>query len=313
MIKRLFIALVLTSSISTLSASTSSAQNGLLKVEQLQGRVDSLAAKKARIQQQLETVNTELAAAEALLQLHQLEDVDTESVVLLTNMDASLRSRPSPDGRVIRLLPVKTPLIATDFNGAYWKVRYEGVEGWVMRLFLDEGEGATILKQKLAAARIAAGDNPQAGRDQLAEERLGKRFLVTEFGIHPPNSAGGVSIYYAFEHLDSTRTVREVTFSITPFNDEGLKEKGMNSGASTKRLRRFGPISVHDGEKQYQFENVWYNGAIRCAEIDRIDIVYTDGSRASHRQDVGSILSGGIENDCTLTAADQIIMSPGNE
>ncbi len=295
------------------TASTGSAQDGLFKVEQLQGQVDSLAAMKASLQQQIDVVNTELASVEALLQLHQLEEVDTESVVLLTNMDASLRSRPSPDGRVIRLLPQKTPLIATDFNGAYWKVRYEGTEGWVMRLFLDEGDGAAGLKQKLAAARVANGNTAQTGRDQLAVERMGKKFLVTEFGIHPPNSAGGVSLYYAFEHLDSTRTVREVTFSITPYNDEGLKEKGMNSGASTKRLRRFGPISVHDGEKQYQFENVWYNGAIRCAEIDRVDIVYTDGSRASHRQDVGAIMSEGIENDCMLTAADQIIMSPDNE
>ncbi|MFK7844486.1 MAG: SH3 domain-containing protein [Rhodothermales bacterium] len=313
MIRRLFTALVLVISISTFSASTGSAQDAVVKVQQLRGRVDSLAAFKATLQQQIDAVNTELASAEALLQLHQLEEVDTESVVLLTNMDASLRSRPSPDGRVIRLLPQKTPLIATDFNGAYWKVRYEGLEGWVMRLFLDEGEGAASLKQKLAAERVSKGDQSQMGRDQLAEDRLGKRFLVTEFGIHPPNSAGGVSIYYAFEHLDSTRTVREVTFSITPYNNEGLKEKGMNSGASTKRLRRFGPISVHDGEKQYQFENVWYNAAIQCAEIDRVDIVYTDGSRASHRQEVGSIMSAGIENDCTLTAADQIIMSPDNE
>ncbi len=182
-----------------------------------------------------------------------------------------------------------------------------------MRLFVDEGQGADELKQRLAAAGRNGSASLMLASSELASERLGKRFLVTDFGIHPPNSAGGVSVYYAFEHLDSTRTVREVTFSITPYNVDGLKEKGVNSGASTKRLRRFGPISVHDGEKQYQFENVWYNGEIRCAQIDRLDIVYTDGSRTSHRQDVENVLSGAIQNDCTITTADRVNTGPGDE
>ncbi len=202
-------------------------------------------------------------------------------------------------------MPGKTPLVAADFNGAYWKVRYQGIEGWVMRLFVDEGPEAALLKQKLQAGH-STSLGPTALMGKLAAERIGKDFLVTDFGIHPPNSAGGVSIYYAFEHLDSTRTVREVTFSITPFNEDGAKEKGLNSGASTKRLRRFGPITVQDGERQYQFENVWYNSAIRCAQIERVDIVYTDGSRVSHRQDLTSILASSISNNCTITTAEEM-------
>ncbi len=308
MMRRLIVALVL-----VLSCSTANAQDQIVRAAILQSKVDSLTALKKQLQQQIDVIDIELGKTASLLELHQAEEVEAESVVLLTNMEASLRSRPSPDGRVIRILPGKTPLIAADFNGAYWKVRYQGIEGWVMRLFVDEGDGAEALKKKLAASGNEDVEIAAYGGSSLVEERLGKRFLVTDFGIHPPNSAGGVSIYYAFEHLDSTRTVREVTFSITPFNGEGLKEKGMNSGASTKRLRRFGPISVHDGERQYQFENVWYNASIQCAQIDRVDIVYTDGSRVSHRQDVGEVLAGAIENDCTMTAADRVVISPGNE
>lgn len=281
---------------------TANAQEG--KLEQMQAGLDSLHAVKKELTRQLRAVELEISNAEAMISLHQAAQVDEESVVLVTNMEASLRSRPSPDGRVIRILPEKTPLVAAGYNGAYWKVRYQGIEGWVMRLFVDEGAGAGRLKQKLLAAGADSSAYVEPGT--LAEDRQGKDFLVTDFGIHPPNSAGGVSIYYAFEHLDSTRTVREVTFSITPYNAEGSKEKGMNSGASTKRLRRFGPITVHDGERQYQFENVWYNNAIQCAQIDRIDIVYTDGSRKSHRQHVADVLASSIENNCAITTAEDM-------
>ncbi len=274
------------------------------KLERLQTTVDSLHTLKNQLTRHLNSVELQMRDAEALLHLHRMEQMDDESVVLMTNMEASLRTRPSPDGRVIRILPGKTPLIAADFNGAYWKVRYQGIEGWVMRLFVDEGPEAALLKQKFQADENAS-PRPGTLTGKLAAERIGKDFLVTDFGIHPPNSAGGVSIYYAFEHLDSTRTVREVTFSITPFNADGAKEKGLNSGASTKRLRRFGPITVHDGERQYQFENVWYNSAISCAQIDRVDIVYTDGSRVSHRQDLAPVLSSSIPNDCTITTAEE--------
>ncbi len=274
------------------------------ELQQLEQKRDSLEIVRTALQQHLQEVNAALAETESLVQLHQSTDVASESVVLVTNMEASLRSRPSPDGRVVRVLPASTPLVAADFNGAYWKVRYQGIEGWVMRLFVDEGEGAGALKKQLAAMHEASAVNTATEDMQLVAERAGKDFLVTDFAIHPPNSAGGISIYYAFEHLDSTRAVREVTFSITPFDEDGIKARGLNSGTSTKRLRRFGPISVHDGTKEYQFENVWYNDSIACAEINRIDIVYTDGSRTSHRQDVGEVLSGRIKNNCTLTTAE---------
>jgi hypothetical protein len=97
-----------------------------------------------------------------------------------------------------------------------------------------------------------------------------------------------------------------VTFSITPYNLEGEVEKGTNTGVSTKRLRRFGPISVYDGERQYQFENIWYNERIHCAQIDRIDIVYTDGSRTTHIRDLDTVMSASIVNECTMTAANRL-------
>ncbi len=308
MMRRLIAALLL-----VLCYSQVKAQNNTVDIGQLQGRIDSLATLKKQLERQINVVSGEIDRTVALLKLRQMEEVDHESVVLMTNMEASLRSRPSPEGRVVHILPEKTLLVAEDYNGVYWKVKFNGIEGWVMRLFVDEGPGAENMKQKMQASHAMEQVNPQLGANRLIEERMGKAFLITDFGIHPPNTAGGVSIYYAFEHLDSTRTVREVTFSITPFNTEGLVEKGIHSGASTKRLRRFGPISVQDGERQYHFENVWYNSNIRCAQLDRVDIVYTDGSRKSHRQDIDNILLQAIENDCTVTTADQVPKPPGNE
>jgi|GEM_PF-3610353 len=274
------------------------------EIQEITVRKDSLHKVQERLIQELERVEKELSRLEVRLQEHTVkEQIDARGVVT-TNMDASLRDEPMPGANIIRTVPQNVVLEALAYNGAYWKVRYKNTEGWIMRLFVDEGEGADLIKQEaMSAATNENGAEPQ--KDRWMEERLGKTFLITSFDLLT-NSAGGISIQYAFEHLDSTRTVQEVVFSITPYNSEGVIERGRNSGASTRRLRRFGPVSVYDGEQRFQFENIWYNDKIECAQLDRIDISYANGSRRSYSRDVDTLLASQIDNDCTITAADRL-------
>ena len=275
-----------------------------IEIDEIVARVDSLKKLQKDLVQQLGKVEEEISDLEGRLQEHAVkEQIDARGVVT-TNMDASLRDDPMPGANVIRTIPQNVVLEALDFNGAYWKVRYKNTEGWVMRLFVDEGEGSDLIKREaLSAASVRSG---MPGQKELwKQERMGKTFLLTDFDL-VTNTAGGVSINYAFEHLDSTRTMQEIVFSITPYNREGVIERGRNSGASTRRLRRFGPVSVYDGEQRFQFKNIWYNENIECAQIDRIDISYANGGRRSYSRDVDTLLSSQIDNDCTITAAERL-------
>ena len=282
-------------------------QSHTTDISVLQSRVDSLIVVQKTLKKHLEETAAEIDEARQTLSRLRFEEAEQVDLVLMTNMEASIRLQPSPGARVVRIVPEKTPLAAIDYQGAYWKVRHEGLEGWVMRLFVDEGDGADAFKERVLsqASEKELVDSWLDTKNRRAE-RIGKDMLITDFGMHPPNSAGGVSLFYAFEHLDSTRTIREVAFSMTPYNAEGLIEKGKNSGVTTRRLRRFGPISVHDGERQYQFDNVWYNDRIDCVQIDRIDVSYTDGSRTSYGRSVQDLLARGLNNDCTVPPAETI-------
>lgn len=270
----------------------------------IQQQIDSLTVLRASYLEKIGMLDEQLSELETALRIRQVEQLEAAELVLMTNMEASLRTQPAPGARVLRVIPEHTPLAALDYNEAYWKVRYMGTEGWIMRLFLDEGDGSEAFKASLAASEKRHTTHAM-GKSNRKEERLGKDLLVTSFGTYPPDHAGGVTVHFSFEHLDSTRTVREIAFSVTPYNREGKAERGLNSGVSTRRLRRFGPISVYDGEREYQFENVWYNEMIHCAEIDRVDVVYSDGSRKTHINEVDEVLSRTIPNDCSIAVANR--------
>ncbi len=288
--------LVLLLFISTLSAR---AQDRIPFIEQ---QIDSLRALKAELDEHLHAVTMEIETLESKLQQVTLKEHTNAEGVLISNMDASLRDAPTPGAQVIRTIPQHTMLEAIDFNGAYWKVRYENSEGWVMRMFVNEGEGAEAIKTRFKAR---SDENPvvRLASSTSNYDRAGKPLLITGFDIST-NTAGGISIQYAFEHLDTTRSVREITFLITPYNDEGMVEPGKNSGVSTRRLRRFGPVTAFDGLQRYQFENVWYNEDISCIQLDQVRILYDDGTRRSYSHDIDKILAGDITNQCQILAAE---------
>ena len=282
-------------------------QSGVYAQERMhivERKIDSLRVIKAGLHEHLRSVSQELGYLETELnQFHFKNDNDVEAIVI-TNMDASLRHKPAPGASIIRTIPQNTMLEAIAYQGAYWKVRYEEAEGWVMRLFVNEGEGAERVKEKVIYQEDELVDSLMASQ-KWKRERRGKSFLITDLGHHI-NSAGGISIYYAFEHLDSTRALREITLSVTPFNAQGDVEKGENSGATTRRLRRFGQVTVADGSQRFQFDNVWYNELIRCVQIDRIDLTYANGTRQSLRKEkIRAVLAGDLDNNCRTTSEER--------
>ncbi|MEZ4702132.1 MAG: hypothetical protein R2834_17490 [Rhodothermales bacterium] len=278
---------------------TAGAQSPTPDVQALQTRIDSLQHVRDGLQTALLDVDGQLERLRAEQRRIEFEQLESADVVLQTNMDASMRSLPSPASRVVQLVPAGTPLAAIDFEGAYWKVRFEGREGWIMRVFVDEGPTADAFKKLIAERGRLTTDESEMHWDWRAEAE-GKPLLITSFGVHPPNSAGGIAAYYTVAQIDSSSVIRDITLHVTPYDASGKKQTS-HSGVSTRPLRRFGPISA--GERQFDFENVWYNEAIQCIVVDRIDVTYTNGRYASYSRNVDDVLSSRVDNDCAVTAA----------
>lgn len=125
-----------------------------------------------------------------------------------------------------------------------------------------------------------------------------KRFSVSAFGQLPtpiliadgvceiysctpsePNSAGGVDISIDFRNL-SSKTIKYITFSVTPFNavdDPVFSEIGSKS---TVNLKFTGPVNPAISKGEYSsaaWATVWYNSTIKYCKIDSVTIEYMDG------------------------------------
>lgn len=94
-----------------------------------------------------------------------------------------------------------------------------------------------------------------------------------------PNSADGVDISIAFRNL-SSKTIKYITFSVTPFNavdDPVFSEIG---NKSTVNLKFTGPVDPAIEKGTYStgiWETVWYNRTIKYCKINSAIIEYMDG------------------------------------
>ena len=168
------------------------------EINEITIHVDSLKDVHDTLTLQLEQVEKEIADLEALLQEHKVKEQIHARGVVTTNMDASLSDEPMPGANIIRTIPQNKVLEALAYNGAYWKVRYKNTEGWVMRLFVDEGEGADLIKEGSASLSAIGQENMDDPQKEIwMQERVGKSFLITAFDLLA-NSAGGISVQYAF-------------------------------------------------------------------------------------------------------------------
>lgn len=93
-----------------------------------------------------------------------------------------------------------------------------------------------------------------------------------------PNSAGGVSVQITFRN-DSPKTIKYIVFVTRPYNavnDFVSSQYSHQNG----RLKCTGPIEPNAIKRNVFWENCWYNHSIVGAKIDRIEIIYMDGSEA---------------------------------
>ncbi|ERS09626.1 hypothetical protein Q673_16395 [Marinobacter sp. EN3] len=100
--------------------------------------------------------------------------------------------------------------------------------------------------------------------------------FMTFGGAGLPNSAGGVGAKIGFTNI-SNKSFKYVEFYAVPYNkvkDVVYSEIG---DESLKILKYTGPLKP--SEYYYgSWANVWYNNNIVCFEVEKVKIIYMDGS-----------------------------------
>lgn len=108
------------------------------------------------------------------------------------------------------------------------------------------------------------------------------------------DSAGGAVVKIYFNN-SSKKTIKYISFNVTPYNAVGDVQRDSISGESTRWLKKTGPIEPM--EKGYVegggWKGVWYNNSVTSATIDGILIEYMDGSKV----EIPKELTGKINTD----------------
>ena len=134
----------------------------------------------------------------------------------------------------------------------------------------------------------------------------GQPLLITYLGPRGANYVGGVDVdIYAVN--TSNKTIKYLTFDVTPYNAVGDVQRGEIRRISTMHLESTGPyvgISSNPNRNAIMmtWENAWYNHTIRCVVVRNVKIEYVDGSRRNYSgpSSVLGIMGSGMNNSCRV-------------
>lgn len=166
------------------------------------------------------------------------------------------------------------------------------VEG--MKDFTKVKEIADQIKDEEKIERLKVQGNRNLAKQRL---RMGDRaFQISELNISNINSAGGVSFKVSVDYANSKKIIKYIYININPYNAVGDIVQDRISRSSLFKGSITGPIEASTEMKSYTFENAWYDHTIRCLKIERIEIIYMDGSNEIYIKDLPQILSNELIN-----------------
>lgn len=186
----------------------------------------------------------------------------------------------------------------------YWRITDGTRVGYVRNLTADVFRNGVKLS-KYKEQDLAFEELQHLWKAQLAE-LVGDRKLVV-LGAYPegPNSAGGAQVNIVWRHLDPSKVVKYITFTVVPYNGVGDRVACTITGAGPRKLQATGPfdaIPLASATYGHQavFDVQWYNPSITCITVTQVDVQYMDGSSKTYIKDLDSILSPEFQNNCTL-------------
>ncbi len=110
--------------------------------------------------------------------------------------------------------------------------------------------------------------------------------IVLSMSAHLPNSAGGVSVGFAYHNV-SSKAMKYMRILFRPRNAVNdivasrIGDRTVVTGEVT------GPIEPGAEVYGRVFENAWYNSTIKCVELVEVQVDFMDGSTFSEKSPEG--------------------------
>ncbi len=115
--------------------------------------------------------------------------------------------------------------------------------------------------------------------DNVIDTARANNLPIIITSLHPghPNSVGGVDLYIRFMNI-SKKTIKYITFEVTPYNRVGDKMKCEIRGYSNFSGKAQGPFKKGQWGPNGYWENAWYNSWIDHVILNSIIIEFMDGT-----------------------------------
>ena len=142
----------------------------------------------------------------------------------------------------------------------------------VLILLLTEGCATTsklseLFSQTSKLPELFSHARKQAVRDNLP-------IVVMPHGRYPKSGEGFI-VEIEFENT-SSKTIKAVTFSLTPYNDLGKPVACPVKGVSCIELKAAGPFRAESGYYSRFWGNAWYSPDISCLQLNSVTVIYMD-------------------------------------
>jgi len=138
---------------------------------------------------------------------------------------------------------------------------------------------------KIEAAKKAEDEKKKQEEQKSAKQKAREIVRVSKIYPSKPNSADGVDLYVHWTNM-SDNTIKYIYFSAVPINAVGDVVSSDIGGATTYTGQHTGPVTARESfGSEYVWENAWYNNTIRTVKLQKVEIIYMDGSTVTLEDD----------------------------
>ena len=172
----------------------------------------------------------------------------------------------------------------TDYTEA--KVTFEAPTGTTDSTFVG---GVALNSLDLTVSKI-----DKENMTEVLEKK--KPINIIGVAIEDINSADGVDISITWQYLNTSKDIKYLYFTISPYNCVGDPVKGRYDNApwsdnGSKIGKIIGPIYGSDERQESHWETFWYNRSICSIKIVKVKVEYMDGSNYTYVKELNKISS----------------------
>ena len=167
------------------------------------------------LQNSLREVDNRIDSLKSVLQ--QAEIDNSGGITLYVKGGGIIRTAKKGTSKIITRVPHEAKLAGLRQDGSYWRVRYDGKEGWISKIFVESSEqhtqrnraGQRVEKERQERERERQRKEEERQKKQEIADRTRRDAIKKEFSLFledhrvSVNSAGGVDVDFRLENIGS--------------------------------------------------------------------------------------------------------------